>query len=217
MPLVKRNADTNDDNCATRCTGMHNKYTYAVGKSYEYSLISATTVEIATHAKHNTNITQEGKLWISVHSPCEFEMKIESISASGNVPSHYASDMTARPIRFAFDDGKIEHICAEDTEPTWVLNVKRGILSTIQNAWEADELAVHEEDIGGTCQSTYGSSKHGDETHYTRRKHSHSCRGHHNMDGAVRATQYETDSVKQYFTLRFNKLDSGLELVDRHE
>jgi len=194
VPVVKRDNLSEGDNCATRCSGIHNKYKYVVGKSYEYSLTSATTVEIASHSRHNTNITQEGKLWISVHGPCEFEMNIESITASANVPAHYSREMTARPVRFAFDDGRIEHICVDEAESTWVLNVKRGILSAIQNAWEADELAVHEEEIGGTCQSTYGSSRHGEETHYSRRKHSHSCRGHHNMHGAMRATQYDLDS-----------------------
>ena len=36
--------------------------------------------------------------------------------------------------RFAWLDGKIEHICPEDDEEPWVLNIKRGILSSMQNS-----------------------------------------------------------------------------------
>lgn len=192
---VKRESKAQIENtqCASRCSGIHSKYRYVKGKSYEYTLQSSTDVEIPSHAAHNTNITQNGKLWISVHSDCEFEMKIESLQASGKVPAHFAQEMTARPVRFAFDDGRIERICADREEPTWVLNVKRGILTALHNAWEADQLAVDEEDIAGTCKSTYDSSKHGDNLHYSR--HKHSCKGHHNIHGAVRATQYEQKSL----------------------
>ena len=36
-------------------------------------------------------------------------------------------------LRFGFMDGRVEDICPEEGEETWVLNIKRGILSGLQN------------------------------------------------------------------------------------
>ena len=36
-------------------------------------------------------------------------------------------------LRFAFLDGKVEGVCPETADPTWVVNIKRGILSALQN------------------------------------------------------------------------------------
>lgn len=41
--------------------------------------------------------------------------------------------LQARPLRFAFLDGTIEAICPESDEEVWVKNVKRGIISALQN------------------------------------------------------------------------------------
>lgn len=40
------------------------------------------------------------------------------------------------PLRFAFIDGLIEAICPAADEPAWVLNIKRGILSALQNSMD---------------------------------------------------------------------------------
>ena len=48
-------------------------------------------------------------------------------------------------IRFSFDDGRLESICASDDEPIWVLNVKRSMLSALQNVWNSgNEMEMEE-------------------------------------------------------------------------
>ncbi len=42
-----------------------------------------------------------------------------------------------RPLRFAFLDGRVEGVCAEPGEETWVLNIKKSILSGFQNTMES--------------------------------------------------------------------------------
>ena len=37
------------------------------------------------------------------------------------------------PMRFAFIDGKVESVCAVSGDDTWVLNIKKGIVSAFQN------------------------------------------------------------------------------------
>lgn len=46
-----------------------------------------------------------------------------------------------KPLRFAFLDGQIESICP-DEEESWVLNLKRGILSALQNTMTSLEESI---------------------------------------------------------------------------
>lgn len=41
---------------------------------------------------------------------------------------------------FTFDDGQVSHICPSPDEKAWVVNVKRGILSTLQNTMARFDL-----------------------------------------------------------------------------
>jgi len=40
---------------------------------------------------------------------------------------------------FAFQDGKVEHLCSNPEEAMWVTNIKRGILSMLQNIVDVNE------------------------------------------------------------------------------
>jgi len=40
------------------------------------------------------------------------------------------------PVRISYQDGTIADVCPTADEPTWVLNVKRGIISLLQNNME---------------------------------------------------------------------------------
>ena len=43
-------------------------------------------------------------------------------------------------LAFTFNDGEILHICPSPDEPAWVVNVKRGILSSFQNTMARFDL-----------------------------------------------------------------------------
>ena len=47
--------------------------------------------------------------------------------------NEWARALQESPLRFAFLDGTIETVCPDNRENDWVLNVKRGILSSLQN------------------------------------------------------------------------------------
>lgn len=48
--------------------------------------------------------------------------------------SQFAAGLQQQSLIFSFQDGQIEHICPSVDEPVWSLNVKRGILSAMQNS-----------------------------------------------------------------------------------
>jgi hypothetical protein len=45
----------------------------------------------------------------------------------------FRTSLEKSPLAFSFQDGRIEELCTSRPEKTWVLNIKRGILSSIQN------------------------------------------------------------------------------------
>lgn len=59
--------------------------------------------------------------------------------------------------RFSFHDGLIDEICPHTDEPNWVLNVKRGILSSFQNSMKRFDIDYKswETDVSGSCDVNY--------------------------------------------------------------
>lgn len=59
--------------------------------------------------------------------------------------------------RFSFHDGIIDELCPESDEPNWVMNFKRGILSSFQNSMKRFDIDYKswETDISGTCGIDY--------------------------------------------------------------
>jgi hypothetical protein len=71
--------------------------------------------------------------------------QINSLQITGtDVPASFAASVSAHPIRFAMDDGRITSVCPSSDDAVWVVNMKRSILSALQNAFEADQLRVDE-------------------------------------------------------------------------
>jgi hypothetical protein len=53
--------------------------------------------------------------------------------------AEFKQAMEANPLRFSFVDGHIQSICADQNDPVWVVNIKRGILSAFQNTMDSLE------------------------------------------------------------------------------
>jgi hypothetical protein len=193
---VKREASAPGE-CATRCTGVQNTYRYETGKTYLYKLKSSTDIVVDGISNAPTNVTQTAELEIAVQSPCEFSLKVKSIKIDGaSVPASFATDVQKNAVRFSFDDGRVGEICPTEDEQPWVLNIKRAMLSTLQNAFEQDGES-QETDVSGHCSVTYESRDENNERHITRNRDMHSCKGHHGLHGAIRATPYDTKSEIQ--------------------
>ena len=51
------------------------------------------------------------------------------------------------PLRFSFQDGRIEELCPAENEPEWVLNIKRGLLTAFQNSMDQFESDQHVDEV----------------------------------------------------------------------
>ncbi len=53
---------------------------------------------------------------------------------SSSKSREFAAALQRAPLRFSFQDGRVESVCSREDEDAWVLNIKRGILSAFQNS-----------------------------------------------------------------------------------
>jgi hypothetical protein len=102
------------------------------------------------HLKATVTFTPKGN--------CDVLMQLSNVAIEqADVSADYATELQKKPLLFSFDDGLIREICPDNDEASWILNVKRGILSTFQNAMEGSttETDHHEEDVSGSCPTEF--------------------------------------------------------------
>ena len=72
---------------------------------------------------------QLGNVRLLESDPLSPKNKIEA-----DTNGEFRTSLEKSPLAFSFQDGRIEELCTSRPEKTWVLNIKRGILSSIQNS-----------------------------------------------------------------------------------
>lgn len=50
--------------------------------------------------------------------------------------NEFKTALEEHPLRFSFQDGIMEELCPLPEESAWVLNIKKGILSSLQNTMD---------------------------------------------------------------------------------
>ena len=74
---------------------------------------------------YKSTVLQLSDVQMTDHDPETSTMK--------TVTSDLLADLESKPVRVSYQDGIIEHICLSEPELDKTLNMKRGILSLIQN------------------------------------------------------------------------------------
>ena len=67
---------------------------------------------------------------------------VRTISAGSN---EFAHALQQHPLIFSFQDGQVEHLCPSADEPVWTLNIKRGVLSAMQNSMQ--DIAIPQSSV----------------------------------------------------------------------
>lgn len=102
-------------------------------------------------------------------------------------------------LRFSFHDGIIDELCPEIGEPNWILNFKRGILSSFQNSMKRFDIDAksHETDISGSCDVRYTvNGSRGTSLSIQKKKDIPSCINRYKTNSILQTTAY--DFRKQY-------------------
>uniref|UniRef100_A0A915PUL0 Vitellogenin n=1 Tax=Setaria digitata TaxID=48799 RepID=A0A915PUL0_9BILA len=179
------------DACAKVCTGVSSEVKYDVGRSYVFDVTSRTILKIGH--ERDTDVAQTAQAHISVHSPCEFSLKLTRTSLRGmDVASDWSDILERSSLRFAFDDGEVKAVCPHEDDPTWAVNIKRAILSAFQIKHEGPR----ETDISGDCPVVIEKRKSNDVLNLKTTKKLNECYREHDVTG-VRAIPYRLKAKMQ--------------------
>lgn len=155
--------------CANTCpTGATTKFAYMSGQTYSYQYDADIKTSIPSSTEHSS-LHVQAKANIEVISACEMVLRLADVTLQDSDPTQYNNrqyvdqsrqfkeSLESKPLRFAFIDGTIENICPPDNEQVWVLNIKRGILSTLQVTMATLQGVSEktETDVSGVCPVKY--------------------------------------------------------------
>ncbi|KZC12617.1 Vitellogenin, partial [Dufourea novaeangliae] len=146
------------------------KYEEGVQYRYRYSVDVSTNLggENYPEPRNESTLRLDTDLIVSFTSPCEGNLKFYNASLSHDARKYnsefpdragadFKSNLERYNLRFAFDDGRIDELCPSKHEPVWALNLKRGVLSMLQNNMRRFDVDHHAEelDVNGICETSY--------------------------------------------------------------
>lgn len=131
---------------------------------YKYSVNVSTNLGSENLSSPQNESTLYLDAYVVVHftSPCEGNLRFYDAKL-GHEPGGRIADAEFNPnlahynLRFAFDDGRIDELCPHKHEPAWALNLKRGVLSMLQNNMRRFDVdhQIEELDVNGLCETSY--------------------------------------------------------------
>lgn len=148
------------------------KYHEAVHYVYTYSVDVSTNLgyhQLSPHHSRNDSALHiDATLSVHFNNPCEGTLRILNASISHDrsaynpefpdrAGSEFKASLEQHALRFTFDDGLIYELCPNRHEPVWTLNIKRGILSMLQNSMRRFDVDHRgdEVDVHGACDTHY--------------------------------------------------------------
>ncbi|XP_050696049.1 uncharacterized protein LOC126985337 [Eriocheir sinensis] len=185
------------DSCAQHCS-QDNIFSYQQGRSYEYEYSVTTTTGLLGDQENEALVQITARAHIDVLAPCEYTLRLTKVSLQGSSHSEeMAEALTRSSLRFAFQDGNVEELCAAEAEEAWVLNFKRGVLSAFQTSRTSPgNHEVHETDVLGMCLTNYENKLEGDVLTVVKVKDVRSCSRRADIASYL-SSAYSTDSPVQ--------------------
>ncbi|XP_053673666.1 uncharacterized protein LOC128723926 [Anopheles nili] len=105
-----------------------------------------------------------------------------------------AEELMRFDLRFAFHDGTIGEICHEESEPVWTLNLKRGVLSALQNTMPRFDIDFEttETDVSGICDVKYTmSDRNGTSLVFRKTKNIVTCKRRYKTTSLIQTVPYD--------------------------
>ncbi|KRZ80136.1 Vitellogenin [Trichinella papuae] len=202
LHLLRILAVASDDNCHSKCSGFNDKFDYKQEMSYvyEYSFVNSMAYNRTDNPTTNSNFQFRSQFVLAVHGPCEMSIQFDNVELNDDWLSELnVKELQKHATAFSFDNGAIGSICPEPSESVWVVNLKRGILSAIQN-YNADNFIDDElqADVNGLCPTNYLRTSDGI---YIRKKMLNACKHRSTFFGQSKMVPYSVNSRAQNMPL----------------
>ncbi|CAL7937265.1 unnamed protein product [Xylocopa violacea] len=146
------------------------RYRYSVAVSTNLGGVNASSSSSGFPGKRGNESTLQlyADVVVRFNSPCEGTLKFENASLSHDpwkynpefpdrAGAEFKANLERFALRFAFDDGRVDELCPNKRDPVWALNLKRGVLSMMQNTMHRFDVdrRTNELDVNGVCETNY--------------------------------------------------------------
>ncbi|KAK2705232.1 uncharacterized protein LOC136031509 [Artemia franciscana] len=153
----------------SKCFQDNAKFSYRVGHSYQYRYEANITSSAGQALQSSSNLFLSSTVYFDILDHCEWMLRLSDVHLEESEVGQnekkeaafseiFRTNLESYPLRFSYHDGLIENVCiTNDKEPHWSINIKRGILSAIQNSQKRVDLDhdTIEVDVGGECDYSY--------------------------------------------------------------
>uniref|UniRef100_A0A131YLK2 Microtubule associated complex n=1 Tax=Rhipicephalus appendiculatus TaxID=34631 RepID=A0A131YLK2_RHIAP len=151
--------------CSRHCTDGR-KLSYQPGTTYVYDYASTTETAVQGTTSQKVAVHIYGQVEIEPLGSCDFLLQVRGTTLEEEDPGQRRPspnmaelrDVLERyPLRFSYQDGRVDNLCPAQGETPRALNIKKAILSLLQNSMKELEVSedVTELDIAGRCPTIY--------------------------------------------------------------
>ncbi|XP_076346984.1 LOW QUALITY PROTEIN: uncharacterized protein LOC143245065 [Tachypleus tridentatus] len=199
--------DFTSGQCARHCTES-SKFKYDLGRIYTYDYEALTVTTLRGTFSEDSQLYIKAQVEIEALTKCDLSLQLRRVSLEQTDPKNpayrrvapetvkFRKDLERNTLRFSFQDGRIETLCPTENEPAWVLNIKRGVLSMIQNSM--NDLFTNENttetDVAGKCRVEYMYTGRGWSTVNVKKyKNLATCSSRGNSESAVQTSPFSSD------------------------
>ncbi|KAB7499581.1 Vitellogenin, partial [Armadillidium nasatum] len=151
--------------CSTKCETFPRKLFggFEIGKSYEFLYKGRSHVDFkGVSPPAHSFLDLEAEVMLSFYGPCDVSLQIKKPLINGVQNKEMEELLTKYPLMAGVSNGMVKDVCAHPDDEAVSLNLKKGILSTMQNSmphWpENIDATISETDVLGTCPTIYRSS-----------------------------------------------------------
>ncbi|GFS10552.1 microsomal triglyceride transfer protein large subunit [Elysia marginata] len=204
---------TETNSCATECPAS-TKLTYAPGTTYVYDYRVDYSTSMSGASEDSAKLTLTTTAELEVLGPCEMALSLKDTrlfhsDAMGGLKAAdkeetFRRGLEGSALRFSYQDGVVDHVCAGNREEPWALNIKKGILSAFQNSMDDLSKAQNltETDVMGTCETQYETVSNGYYSNSVKKtKNILTCTDRHDYRSLLQMVPYNVPSELQSIPL----------------
>ncbi|XP_037556374.1 apolipophorins-like [Dermacentor silvarum] len=154
--------------CSRHCTESR-KFSYQPSTTYVYDYASTTETAVQGTTSQKVAVHINCQVEIEPLGSCDFLLQIRGTTLEEEDPSRpgqrrpspnlaeLRDALERQPLRFSYQDGRVDNLCPGQGETPRALNIKKAILSLLQNSMKELEVSedVNELDIAGRCPTIY--------------------------------------------------------------
>ena len=165
------------------------------GQQFTYDFESTATAQLINKDTVETSVAIKGQALITAEDNCGYTILLKGVTAFGSDNSKLVIQKDFQlPVQFTLSGDELSpEICADATDGTFSLNVKRGVISALQNGvGKSAEL-----DIFGKCPVQSSSSTSGGVTTITSTRDLDQCAYREKLsNGLIQGVVTESSEIK---------------------